>query len=505
MRLLSVVSQYSPTRLDVRQPSANAIESVMSKVQDAIQNLDVNSMSVPRDILAEGLEHLSKDEILPPRLLRQMCYGGLSHAFGSNGDINFISRLLIQVEATAKSGIYQALLRGYLLIAKANDPLSDILRKFLRSKRHHFNERVASRVTEYGLLEDMPGRKLSKMIMHDQSQTPQTILAAARFNRRGEGAGFLTATFTGCCDLLSKEYSPEALTRFFEYIGKDPIFEKSILLYANALLGHWQRQESDPDEATKNVIQNFMVGQFGDPRINKVIWNDAGEAKSVLLRWLVAQSLDLMLQVLSASNDTGHWKDRAKFWRGYIKQDVVTDAWVVFGRDASQVARRMVDDEEITKGGFGKLHGGGAQSMHSVLLMRIGDLVISEWTHDGKVRFFSHGRSNTPAFYMPIYHPHLVRDDRYVKKAYAHHASWKRQVSQFIYDHTGIHNPPYVTTVAPHSPEPKVRRTPRASVWRERIRTNTATTTHCVKCEGVLPVAYAGTICIACGTNTRNR
>jgi hypothetical protein len=442
-------------------------------------------MSVPRDILAEGLEYLSKDETLPPRLLRQMCYGGLSHAFGSNGDINFISRLLIQVEITAKSGIYQALLRGYLLIAKANDPLSDILRKFLRSKRHHFNERVASRVTEYGLLEDMPGRKLSKMIMHDQSQIPQTILAAARFNRRGEGAGFLTATFTECCDLLSKEYSPEALTRFFEYIGKDPIFEKSISLYANALLGHWQRQGSDPDEATKKVIQNFMVGQFGDPRINKVIWNDAGEAKSVLLRWLVAQSLDLMLQVLSASNDTGQWKERAEFWRDYIEIDVVTDAWVVFGRSAYQSAMKMVEEGDLAKGGFGRLHGGGAQPMHSVLLIRIGDLVISEWTHSGKVRFFDVGGAHTPAFYQLTYHPHLIRQGASTKEELVHHINWQPKFARLIHRYTGVANPTYHTL--------------NGGVLRTAVK---ARTRYCSQCNEPLPTRYLHNVCLSCNNST---
>lgn len=485
MSLLSVVSQYSPTRLDVSQPSTNAIESVMSKVQDAIQNLDANLMSVPRDILAEGLEYLSKDETLPPRLLRQMCFGGLSYAFGANGEMTLISRLLKQVEASSKSGIYHALLQGYLLIAKANDPLSDVIRKFLLRKSQHFNERVASRVTEYGLLEDMLGRKLSKMIMYDESQTPQAILSAARFNRRGEGAGFLTATFTECCDLLSKEYSPKALTRFFEYIGEDPIFQKNISLYANALLGHWHRQGSDPDETTKRVIQNFMIDQFGDPRIKKMIWNDAGEAKSVLLRWLVAQSLDLMLHVLSASNDTGQWKERAEFWRGYIEIDVVTDAWVVFGRSAYQAAMTMVKEGDLAKGEFGRLHGGGAEPMHSVLLIRIGDLVISEWTHSGKVRFYDVGGVHTPAFYKSTYHPHLIRQGAGAKEELIHHINWQPKFARLIHRYTAIENPTY------HTLNGGVLRT----AVKSRIR-------YCSQCNEPLPTHYLHNVCLSCNNFT---
>jgi len=505
MSLLSSIAQYNSDRIYVRNPSVEAVESVLLKVQEAMQGQDAKEQTVSRDILTDGMNHLTKGEALPPRLLRQMCFGGLSHVFGTNEDESLINRLLRQVEVAAKTGLYHALLKGYLLIAKPNDRLSGLIRTFLRSKKKYFNDRVSARVVEFELLGEMPGRKLASMLMLDQNQTPQAILAAARFNSRGEGAGFLKAAFTECCELLSKDGSPERLQRFLGYSNDGAIFSADIALYTKALLGYWETSGRDPDESTKAQIQNLLIGLFGDPRINKTKWDQAGSSKSVLLRWLVAQSLDLMLQVLSASNDTGHWKDRAKFWRGYIKQDVVTDAWVVFGRDASQVARRMVDEEEINKGGFGRLHGGGAQSMHSVLLMRIGDLVISEWTHDGKVRFFSNGSPNAPTFYMHTYHPHIVRDDRYVKKAYAHHASWKRQVSQFIYDNTGIHNPPYVTTVAPHRPEPKMRHTPRAAIWREQIRNNATTTTHCVKCESLLPIGYEGNVCVACSTTARSR
>lgn len=487
MSLLASLNKYNPDRINVRNPSLYAVESALAKVQEAMQGADAREMKVPRNILEDGAQYLTSDKPLPLRLLRQMCFGGLSHVFRISHDESLIYRLLKQVEAAAKMGVYHALLKGYLLVAKANDPLSDVIRLFLQKKRHHFNDRNKLRLSEYELLAAMPGRKLASMLMQDHSQTPQAILATARFNSRGEGTGFLKATFVECCNLLTNNCSLENVQRFLEYAGKDVIFSQEIVLYTKALLGPWEKSGTDPDEATKQVIQNFLIEQFGDPRINKVKWNDAGTAKSVLLRWLVAQSLDLMLQVLSVSNDTGQWQERADFWRDYIKLDLVTDAWVVFGRDAYRTATRMVKEGDLSQGGFGRLHGGGAQSMHSVLLMKIGDLVISEWTHNGKLRMFAQGAAHTPALYQQTYHPHLIRTDVYAKEALVHHINWKPKFARRIHHYTGINNPTYHT----HNGEA------RGAAVRDGTR-------YCAQCKEVLPRHYLHNICLSCN-NTIGR
>jgi len=485
MSLLTTLKQYNPDRIKVRDPSSYAIESVLAKVQETLQGADAQEVMVPRDILAEGIQYLRGNEPLPTRLLRQMCFGGLSHVIGATNDQNLIERLLQQVETAAKSGVYHALLKGYLFIAKANDPLSDLIRRFLEKKRHHFNDRITKRVTEYELLGTIPGKKLASMLMLDYSRTPQAILAAARFNSRGEGSGFLKATFVECCDLLATDCTPIKLQRFFSYIGKDIIFSQEIGLYTKALLSPWEKSGNDPDETTKLAIQNFLIEQFGDPRIKKAVWNDAGSSKSVLLRWLVAQSLDLMLQVLSASNDTGQWKERADFWRDYIKLDVVTDAWVVFGRDAYRSATQMVKEGDLSQGGFGRLHGNGAQPMHSVLLMRIGDMVISEWTHSGKLRMFTQGAAHTPAFYQQLYHPHRIRADVYAQEALVHHINWQPKFAGLIHHYTGITNPTY------HTHNGGLRRT----AVRDRTR-------YCSQCDGALPKHYLHNICLSCNNTT---
>ena len=169
----------------------------------------------------------------------------------------------------------------------------------------------------------------------------------------------------------------------------------------------------------------------------------------------------------------------------------------------------MVKDGDLDKGGFGRLHGGGAQPMHSVLLMRIGDLVISEWTHEGKVRFFSDNGINVPTFYQSIYHPHLIRDDHNAQEAFRHHSNWKRIVTQHIYDHTGIRNPSYSTSTAPNirpnttSPNNSTpaKNPPQTKSERKRGRTSK----QCVRCEATLPTGYGSNICIACNNMMRTR
>jgi hypothetical protein len=194
-----------------------------------------------------------------------------------------------------------------------------------------------------------------------------------------------------------------------------------------------------------------------------------------------------MLKVLSASNDTGQWKERAAFWRDYIKLDVVTDAWVVFGREAYRSAIQMVKDGDLSKGGFGRLHGGGAEPMHSVLLLRIGDLVISEWTHSGKMRIFANGSAHTPVFYQQTYHPHLIRSDAYAQEALVHAVNWQPRFARIIHKYSGIKNPTYHTQ--------------NGGVLRTAVRD---TTRYCTQCNAPLPRHYLHNVCLSCN-NTQMR
>jgi hypothetical protein len=74
--------------------------------------------------------------------------------------------------------------------------------------------------------------------------------------------------------------------------------------------------------------------------------------------------------------------------------------------------------------------------------MKIGDLIISEWTHDGMIRIYEQGNIKAPKFYLNEYHPDSIRSElgpNYVKR---HSGYWQHEVENYIYQSTGIRRNP---------------------------------------------------------------
>jgi hypothetical protein len=75
----------------------------------------------------------------------------------------------------------------------------------------------------------------------------------------------------------------------------------------------------------------------------------------------------------------------------------VSNAWVAFASNGAAVARQMAketDDNLMRR--FAIL--GGASPDQAVLLLQIGDLFIADWSHNGKLRIWRRGNSNSPKF-----------------------------------------------------------------------------------------------------------
>jgi hypothetical protein len=52
----------------------------------------------------------------------------------------------------------------------------------------------------------------------------------------------------------------------------------------------------------------------------------------------------------------------------------------------------------------------GSPSNQSVLLMRLGDLIIAEWSHNGAIRFWKSTDKHAPQFHLPEYVGSQLRD-----------------------------------------------------------------------------------------------
>lgn len=159
--------------------------------------------------------------------------------------------------------------------------------------------------------------------------------------------------------------------------------------------------ERDPEAAVREMIQSFLLRLIGDPRSQRARWQGIPDhIRNVLLRWLVRISLEDFFRVLDETAVDAHWRYRKAFWSAYLNEEKIADAWVVLGPAAGRKARRDLE----AQGGAGKLVlGEGVESTHSVLLMRIGNLTIAEWSHNGKCWIWTEGKGKPPKLYEPEY------------------------------------------------------------------------------------------------------
>lgn len=99
-------------------------------------------------------------------------------------------------------------------------------------------------------------------------------------------------------------------------------------------------------------------------------------------RWLTRASLDLFFKLIDDYALDEHWRYRHAFWLSYLNKGAIADAWLALGNQAYTAATAQAGLGRA----YGRLRGPGVTGDQSALLLRIGPLVISEFTHNGKLR-----------------------------------------------------------------------------------------------------------------------
>jgi hypothetical protein len=201
-----------------------------------------------------------------------------------------------------------------------------------------------------------------------------------------------------------------------------------------------------PDEVLQSRIREFLLRNFNDPRINRGLWHEVSdEAVSVFLRWLVHATLEDFFRVVRDGSQQDKdadrmWPYREAFWTAYLNKGVISDAWVVLGEAIAVQARRFLEGQ---RGGYGKLErGNGVKHTHAVLILRIGDLIITEWNHMGKYRVWHVDNKNAPRFYKSrgaYTRVELTTSPDFEGTHHgANHGGWQEKLAGLIAEWTGV-------------------------------------------------------------------
>lgn len=198
--------------------------------------------------------------------------------------------------------------------------------------------------------------------------------------------------------------------------------------------------EGQPNPALAERIKDSLLDLFGDPRLTgRQRWNGVDpRARQVMLGWLVTETLEDFFRLLeyAAQSDPiarRHWQARKILWTRYLNAGTISDAWVALGPLARFQARGMLSGSDAS---YAKLS--GVQNNQSAIIMRIGELLITEWSHSGSFRAWPPNARTRPKLYKSDYSRAELVQGAEPKNVIEHRGDWQTRVKDLIYHQTGI-------------------------------------------------------------------
>lgn len=212
---------------------------------------------------------------------------------------------------------------------------------------------------------------------------------------------------------------------------------------ASGLLAAWL-EDPPPAEPLQQRVQRFLLDQLGDPRLRPARWNGVEPRATALFRsWLARASLRAFFEIIREYALDRQWRYRERFWRACLERGAIADAWLALARDV-QHAARAIDD---LRGAFGVLWG-SVDPKHAVILMRIGDLVFCEWSHNGRLRAWPANWQRAPKLGRKHYVANELKTDSLafpgggdrdgLVHAGAESGHWQKRAAQLLRERVGL-------------------------------------------------------------------
>jgi len=323
--------------------------------------------------------------------------------------------------------------------------LKDIIVKNNSKRLYYWREKCQ----KYPFLETSGAEKFAGIILEYEERF-EKLLDNAGLTGELEKRGFLRSAYHSmlnklASDLRTGKCDSQILYKILDFSSilpsNDNYFAKGKLRYDNdrkylaqALLAPYADGQISLEH--KQTIQAFLLEHLGDPRISQSRWVGVpSECLEIMKTWLVFSTLEDFFHILDTTADP-IWLYRKAFWQAYLKKNCIREAWVVLGSRAHSLAKRKSIEH------YGRLS--GASGNQSVLLMRIDNLIIAEWSHSGKCRIWhagGQGRQNyVPQFYQNKYSSDSLRVAANWWKIHhgAERGNWQHEVAGYIEKYTNI-------------------------------------------------------------------
>jgi hypothetical protein len=215
--------------------------------------------------------------------------------------------------------------------------------------------------------------------------------------------------------------------------------------FAYSLLSPWFNTQ--PPQDIKNTLLSELLRTLGDPRHNHAGWLGVRqEAIETASRWLTGRTMDAFFEILRhTDDDIGPY--RRRFWEAYFHAGHILEAWIALGEQAVEQLQKIDPTGELN---YAKILGKIAPNQ-CVLMLRMGNLLFCDWSHQGRLRAISATAKQAPKLYQTEYELFQLRfptpldfndgllDDPGLLHYESELGGWQDTARHFIDAHLGIH------------------------------------------------------------------
>lgn len=186
----------------------------------------------------------------------------------------------------------------------------------------------------------------------------------------------------------------------------------------------WPWKDKQPSSEVSMLLIDRLTEFYGHPKASRdAAWNEVDPAlERVFMRWLMKADFRFLFRVLREVEPSHMFPDREAFWRSLLEAGAVDELWVAFKPEGYRAAlAKLPMDMRQSGRRFGLQTG---EKDKSLLLMRIGNKIVVEGTHNFKVHFFDAAAKTAPKLYQPKYD---VSEIRYLPNldSFAHLGDWQ--------------------------------------------------------------------------------
>ncbi len=313
------------------------------------------------------------------------------------------------------------------LAARASPGIADLSHEIDVFEPKHGPDHLAQRAL---IREATPGE-----ILESYGLTGDTLTAgfAAEAARRG---------MAQIGDDLTRSKDQEAVARadHWAYKRDEARFAGAPIALARTLVGPFLERHPEPE--LRQAILNTLLDRLHDPRLYAQNWLQVPEERDRVRQWLTGESLRQFLDIVDHNAQPSHWIYRRAFWKAFYDAGLMEEAWVAFGPAGEREARRVFG----RKASFGTLEQRGklVEQGHAVLLMRIGNLTICDWSHNGRCIIWPQGDQTAPRLYQASYRSGDLAPGNAptggisVRHDGSDTYKWQRRIANFIRDKIGV-------------------------------------------------------------------